>query len=408
MTYGQLIKGYPNQIGYGMLHYFFSGLGQTFLISLFVVHFKESLHLTDMTFSSLYSGATLLSAFLLPIAGKYLDSIKVRYFSLAIGLTMALFCFLTASVQHLVLFAAVLFGLRFCGQGLMILTGSTATARYFEEGRGKALSLVGFGISASEFALPLVVTLLITQWGWRMTWGIMGLAVLLVFVPAIIRLIPLPSPYQLPTAAEGSTGDSSKGEGATRKEVLRDPKFYLLSLVNLWVSFFITGVFIHQNLLATANGWSLGIMATGISLFGLTRFMANMFLGPLIDRFSAVRCFSFVLLPIIAASLLLIFTQSQWAVLPFFILCGVSGSLSSLTTTAMWAEVYGTTHLGAIRSMVSTFMVVAAAIAPVIVGWGFSAKERITPTWTLMAVLMGLSTLVSFYVVKNMKKHATP
>ena len=406
MTYGQLLKGYPNQIGYGMMHYFFSGLGQTFLISLFVIHFKESLSLSDLMFSSLYSGATLASAFLLPIAGKYLDQVKVRYFSLAIGIAMAIFCFLTASVQHIILFAIVLFGLRFCGQGLMILTGSTATARFFEAGRGKALSLVGFGISASEFALPLLVTAFIASWGWRMTWVMLGAAVLLIFIPSVIRLVPLPSPYQLPSEGEKDPNKLHPTDDATRSEVLRDPKFYLLSLVNLWVAFFVTGVFIHQNLLATANGWSISLMATGISLFGLTRFTANLFLGPIIDRFSALRCFSFVLLPLIAGSLLLVLTQSQWAVLPFFILCGISGSLSSLTTTAMWAEVYGTTHLGAIRSMVSTFMVVAAAIAPVIVGWGFSDTNRILPTWIGMSLLMGISTLISFYIVARMKKSA--
>ena len=400
MSYGQLIRSYPKQISYGMLHYFFSGLGQTFLLSLFVASFTESLQISNMQFSWFYSGATLTSAFILPIAGKYLDRVKVRYFSLAIALMLILFSLLTASMQHVYVLAIALFGLRFCGQGLMILTGSTATARFFHEGRGKALSLVSFGISASEFTLPLLVTGLIASMGWRMTWVILAGAVLVVFIPSIIRLIPLPSPYQLPSERENQP--DSPG-GASRKEVLKDPKFYLLSLVNLWVAFFITGVFIHQNLLATAYGWSLTLMATGISIFGLTRFGANLFLGPLIDRFTATRCFSFVLIPLILASLLLIISQSPWAVIVFFILCGISGSLSSLTTTAMWAEVYGTAHLGAIRSMVSTFMVVAAAIAPVLVGRGFSVAERIIPSWWIFVGLMTLSTLISFVVVRKVK-----
>ncbi|MEM6630395.1 MAG: MFS transporter [Bacteroidota bacterium] len=384
-----------------MLHYFFSGLGQTFLLSLFVASFIESLQISNMQFSWYYSGATLTSAFILPLAGKYLDRVKVRYFSLTIALMLILFSLIIASMQHVLLLAMGLFGLRFCGQGLMILTGSTATARFFHEGRGKALSLVSFGISASEFTLPLLVTGLIAAFGWRMTWVFLAAAVLIFFIPAIIRLIPLPSPYQLPSPEEVSAG--SKKEGATRKEVLRDPKFYLLSLVNLWVAFFITGVFIHQNLLASAYGWSLPLMATGISVFGLTRFGANIFLGPVIDQFTATRCFSFVLIPLILGSLLLILTQAEWVVVAFFVLCGISGSLSSLTTTAMWAEVYGTAHLGAIRSVVSTFMVVAAALAPVLVGIGFSQTPFIIPTWWIMIGLMALSTIISFIVVRNVK-----
>lgn len=403
MNYGQLILKYPNQIGYGALHYFFSGLGQTFLISLFVAHFTTSLSINNIQFSWFYSGATLASALVLPFLGQYLDKIKVRYFSLGVAISLAVFSFMAASVQDLIVLALALFGLRLCGQGLLTLTASTATARYFNLGRGKALSLVGFGVSFSEFTLPFLVTALIAGIGWRYTWVVMGIAVVVIFIPTIIQLIPINSTYQH-QEEESHEEKNENFKDATRLEVLKDFKFYLLVLVYLWVPFFVTGVFIHQNIIASTNGWSLTLMATCISAFGVTRLIANLFLGPVIDQFTATRSFSFVLIPQILGSILLIFSQSPWAAIVFFMLCGTSASLSSLTGTAMWAEIYGTAHLGAIRSMVSTIMVFSTAIAPVVMGWGFSRESWIIPTWWIMAGLMGAFTIIAFIIVTRVSK----
>ena len=406
MTYASLVRKYPREILYGFLHFFFSGLGQTFLLGFFVASFTESLSITNQEFNGYYSGATLVSALMLSYAGKYLDKVKVRYFSLAIAVLMIVFVFITASMQYAWMLGIALFGLRFTGQGLMPLTGATATARYFEEGRGKALSLVGFGISFSEFLLPLLVTFLILQVGWRSTWLFLAGGVVFIFIPLVLRLVPLSSKFQL-IQEEASEDQPSTAMGATRAEVLRDPKFYLLAMVNLWVSFFITGVFINQDLLAGYYDWPIELVATGVSIFGLTRFVANIFFGGLIDKYSAVRCFSYVLFPLVAACLLMIFNQSIPAMILFFLLCGVSGSLSGLTVTAMWAEVYGTLHLGAIRSTVSTFGVFAAALAPLIFGWAFRNESSLNISWMVLAGLMLLSTIISFQVVRKMRKKAS-
>lgn len=41
----------------------------------------------------------------------------------------------------------------------------------------------------------------------------------------------------------------------------------------------------------------------------------------------------------------------------------------SITTTAMWTEIYGYKHLGSIKSMVTTMVVLSSAIGPVVMGY---------------------------------------
>lgn len=401
MNYIQLLRSYPRQITYGILHYFFSSFGQTFLLGLFALHFAEAVAINNVQFSWIYSGATLSSAFILPILGKYLDVVKLRYFSLVVGLGLAVFSFSAGSLNHVIWLAITIFGLRLCGQGLMTLTASTAIARYFEETRGKALSLIGFGVSIGEFIFPILITLLMSAIGWRMSWYFIAIFILVAFIPSIIGLISINNDFQLPEAQQ-SAQNTHTASGATRQEVLRDPKFWLLMLVYLWVPFFTTGAMIHQGILAEANGWSIALMASAISTHGLVRMMANLFFGPAIDRFSARKTFGFMLFPMILGCILMMLSQAPWVAVVFFMLVGLGTSLFSLTGTALWAEVYGTAHFGAIRSMVSTFMVVSSAIAPVVFGWAFSKESWFMTSWATMAVLMGLCTAVGFMVIRKM------
>ncbi|WNJ21300.1 MFS transporter [Pontibacter sp. G13] len=401
MNYLQLLRRYPHYLAYGLLHYFFSGPGQTFFISLYVPYFLMDLSLDNETFQMIYSVSTLASAFTLPFVGKWIDEWKLRNFSVVLGIALLGFCVAAALIHSVYLLPVVLFGLRLCGQGLMGLTASTAIARYFEETRGKALSLVGFGVSIAEITLPIVVAMLMTDLGlgWRETWLGMALLVGLVFIPMVIALVPSDSPFQYNRETESHQVDADAG--ASRSEVLRDPKFYLLTLVYLMVPFFMTGMIINKHMMGESAGWDEAQLAIGLSVFGAFRLVNNLVAGPLVDKFTATKVFAFQLIPMVLGCLVIAWTDQVMGLWIFFGLCGISASLGSLTTTAMWAEIYGTTHLGAIRSMVSTFMVFSTGVAPIIFSWALGAHFGTVPTMWVCVGAFSLLTVLGFVLVKT-------
>ncbi|MEO1450614.1 MAG: MFS transporter, partial [Bacteroidota bacterium] len=142
-------------------------------------------------------------------------------------------------------------------------------------------------------------------------------------------------------------------------------------------------------------------LALALSIFGGSRLLGNILSGPLIDRFTARKVFSFMLFPMMISLVPLLFTDHIWAFWLFMGGCGISGALSSLSSTAAWAELYGTTHLGAIRSMVSTVMVFGSAIAPVATGYLFAGRSMIHLTWWGALVLMIGLTALGFWVIKK-------
>jgi MFS family permease len=161
-------------LSFGVLLTLFSSFGQTFLISMFVPRLLETFQLNTAQFGLLYAAATITSALSLPFFGRLIDRTTLRRFSLAVGLGLVLACFLMALAPNVPLLFLAILGLRLTGQGLLSLTASTAMARVFGQGRGKALSLSGLGYPLGEGLLPLLVVLLIHGVGWRFSWGILG------------------------------------------------------------------------------------------------------------------------------------------------------------------------------------------------------------------------------------------
>ena len=71
--------------------------------------------------------------------------------------------------------------------------------------------------------------------------------------------------------------------------------------------------------------------------------------------------------------------------------------------TAIWAELYGVRHLGAIRSLVMAIMVLVSAIAPAIMGWLFDAGVTVETLAFLFAAWAFAGWLLLLVVFKRWK-----
>lgn len=342
-------------------------------------------------FSVLYAVATIASSFTLPWLGVLIDRYKLRNISLINGLTLALFCLIVSFAQNRVSLLFGLFGLRMTGQGMMALIGSASIARSFDKQRGKALSLAFLGLSTGETIMPVIGVGLIALFGWQQAWQLMGLLTVLLFVPMVLFIVPKNDVFHIPPSRKHNTQTQSMDK--SRKDVLKDWRFYLLVANTIFTPFFITGMFIHHNLLAEIKGWTMAWIASCFVGYGLTKTMSSLLAGPLVDRFSAKNVFPFYLLPMALAALsLILFGNSPWIALLYLSLLAISVSLMSVVSTALWAELYGHTHFGAIKSMVTTVVVFASAIGPLVIG-SFMGNEH--SWWLGLLFCLGGMLIVS-------------
>ena len=149
---------------FGFLMALCSSYGQTFFISVFGGEIRAEFGLTHGTFGLIYSVATLVSGFCMIWAGGQLDRIHLRTFSFVICIGLAGASILTGSTTSPLMLGVAIFALRLFGQGLMSHTSLTAMARYFDQDRGKAISIANLGFPTGQAIFPVICVMLATVW----------------------------------------------------------------------------------------------------------------------------------------------------------------------------------------------------------------------------------------------------
>jgi MFS family permease len=372
LIYFKFIAAHGRMLAFGFLLTLFSSFGQTFFISLSGGHIREEFGLSNASFGLLYSAATLGSAAALIWAGRWLDTADLRRYVIGVCLGLTAACIGMASASHVALLGLSLFGLRLAGQGLMPHTAMTTMARRFDTGRGTALSIAALGHPTGEALLPTVMVAAVALLGWRTTWSVCAGVLLLAVLPTLILLLRRDPGEAATPAPPGSstTGDRPiASRDWTRGEALRDPRFYLLLPALLAPGFINTGVFFHQIALVEGKGWPLSVFAASFAFYAATTIATSLSIGPVIDRIGAVRLLPIYLLPLTAALLVLSLSHDPMGAAGFMALAGVTAGMSAVMVAAVWAELYGTRHLGAIRAMSVSIIALSTALSPGLFGW---------------------------------------
>ena len=351
----------------GFLLTFMSGFGQTFFISLFSGEIRGELGLSHGGFGTVYGAATLASAISIIWVGRLADIRNPAIAGVVVsgGLAAAALV-MSIAAGPVTLFLAI-YGLRLFGQGMMTHTSQTLIGRWFVATRGRALAISGFGFPASEAAYPLIVVALLAFLGWREIWMVVAGVLMLVSAPGLWWLL---RENRTPQHARTNGGAHAAAEQRqwTRKQVLRDPIFYLLMPAFLAPSFIGTGIFFHQVHMTETKGWELVQFAGYFPLFAATQVVTALVAGFLVDRWSARHILPLVLVPQGIAAALLASTANP-LVVPFVMMgLGLTSGLMSTVSGALWPEIYGVLHLGAIRAMAISAMVLSTAAAPFVLG----------------------------------------
>ncbi|MCW2306135.1 MFS transporter [Rhodobium gokarnense] len=367
----------------GFLLTFASSFGQTFFISLFGGEIRAEYGLSHGDFGTLYMAATLASAATLLWIGKFADHSRLDLVSGLILGGLAVTCLAMALSPGIAVLALALFGLRLFGQGMLDHVALTAMARWYNRERGRAIAIAALGHPVGEAVFPAIGVFLAAAIGWRETW-VVACVVLALAVPlSMVLLRQSRQPRTpLPTSREGG----APVEEWTRARVLRDPLFWVLLPGLLAPAFIVTGVFFHQVHLVETKGWELAWFAAGYPFFAATSITSGLATGWIIDRWSARRALPAYLLPMAAGLLVLAWSPEPGLALLFFVLAGLTQGGSSAVLAAVWAELYGSAHIGAIRSVAVAAAVLSTAIAPGLMGWLIDLGVAIETQFVAMAV----------------------
>lgn len=363
MNFWKLIKDNKNLLFFGLLLTFFSGFGQTYLFALYVPELISSFNLSNTSFGSLYAGATLASAAILPFLGKQIDYYPLRPYSIGVVLLLSAALLTTAAAPNVVVLALGVWGMRLGGQGLMTHTAVTTMGRYFDRVRGKAISIATLGYPIGEALLPILIALCIGALGWRYSLGASAAVLIVILIPYLLKGVTFPEPLK-----QNTISASGQHTQWTYRRMLRSKSFYLIAPNVLLLPMLITALFFYQLSLAEYKGWSVEWIALSFTAYALASSASMLLAGPLVDRFTAKSLFPLYYLPIMIGLLLLIFFEGKWLAPAYLILTGISVGFGSTIKSSVQAEIFGVASLGTVRSLFSTFTVISTAIGPPLFG----------------------------------------
>ena len=351
---------------FGLIFTFFSSFGQSFFIGLFNSSIRTDLNISHGQFGTIYALATLLSSFSLIWIGKKIDDFKLIYYSLFVIFLLFFSSIFFSFVNNILLLFIGIYLLRLSGQGLMSHTATTSISRFFNLNRGKALSATWLGLSAAEFILPITIVFFLSIYSWRSIWISIALLIIL-FLPVIsfftIRNITLSSREK-----KNKNLKKINIKNWKRKEVLLDPKFYLISLVMLALPAINTGVFVYQSFILESKNWDDFVIAKSFMFYSFFSVGTLFISGPIVDKFTSRKILPLMNIPSFFAMIILFFSDNYTSAYIVLGLMGISNGLANVLGSSTWAEIYGVKYIGSIKALTTSMMVFSTAFGTAIFG----------------------------------------
>jgi MFS family permease len=376
---------------------FASSFGQTYFVGIFGPAVQAEFALSHTAWGTIYMIGTLGSAAVLPWSGKYIDRIDLRQYASVVCALIAFACLFMSQVSSAIMLAVAIFLLRQSGQGLMSHTAITCMGRYFHAHRGHAIAIATLGFATGEALLPIAAVIAITAVGWRWSYALVGILLAVGLLPTVLwLLVGHDERHRSHIARQSNKGiDATASErGWTRAEVLRDIRFYLILPGTTAPSLILTAMFFHHLNLADVKGWSHVWITGSYGIYAVATILTSLVSGPLIDRLGAVRLVPFMLVPLAAGMLVVSVFDHPLTAWTYLILVGINVGIAHTAVSAMWAEIYGVTNLGAIRSVSTSLSVFASALGPVTVGGLMDLGVSIERTCLLFAAYTVTGTVL--------------
>jgi len=386
---------------FGFIFTFFSSFGQSFFLGLFNAPIRNELGITHGQFGNIYATATIFSSLLLIWVGKKIDEFQIINYSFFVILLLFLSTLFFSFINSIYLLAFGIFLMRFSGQGLMSHTSTTTISRFFERSRGKALSTIWFGLSSAEFILPVLVTYLFVIYSWRSVWQ--GIAILIIlFLPFIvlntIKKIRLDSREK-----DLHPTKSFKIKSWRRRDVIKDYRFYIISLNMLAMPWIATGVFVYQSFITNSKMWNIYTIPKAFMVYSVASIITLFFSGFLVDKFTSRKLIPTMNIPLLIAMFVLFYYQSEVSAFIFLGLVGISNGLANVLGSSTWAEIYGVKFIGSIKALTTAFMVFSTAFGTAVFGLLIDMGFSIENIALISGIYIVISLILLLLILKNLE-----
>jgi predicted MFS family arabinose efflux permease len=332
----------------------------------------------------------------LPFAGRLIDRFGPRkvilLFSFMTGLILLSANFCSGRIWQLYLFYSAV-GVASCG--VAPVSYCDIIAHWFDRHRGRALGFMMAGLGAGALIMPSAAHYLIERFGWRMTFGFSGAAILLISVPVLAMFLK-EKPEQMGLLPDGGLYPCTRlnkhgtDSGLSFPEAARTSTFWLLLCAFVLVAGGVSACSAHITGVLADRGLSARTAAFATSVFGGGLLVGRVGSGYLLDRFFAPRVAA-VLFGCAAAGMgLLRIAGTQGAAFAAAFVIGLGLGAEVDVMAYLTSRYFGLRSFGTIYGFVFAGFGLAAGLGAYLMGAGFDA----TGSYGLPLTLFSIATLI--------------
>ncbi|MBI9016587.1 MAG: MFS transporter [Phycisphaerae bacterium] len=394
--------------------------GQTIGVGVFTDSFIEILGLTRNQLSLAYMYGTVISSFLLPLAGTVTDKVGTRVMvvisSIGLGISLVVLSLadhipaITANITATIMLMAFGFLLiRFFGQGCLTMVSRITIAKWFNHRRGLATGIANIAVAYSFNASPALLNYFVENWGWQSSYLLLA-AIVGIGMSVIGWLFYRDNPEQCGLVMDGRDDQLwvKKAQKRvpqiyhefTRSEAIRTWAFWAFALACAWQALYMTALSFHITSLGQELGLSRSQSYAVFPVIGLVSVAVALIAGWLSDHIRLKWLLIVnVIFQIVTAAGQLDFSTTSGRIL-FIAGYGVSGGIFGLMMTIIWPRYFGRKHLGSISGLTTSILVFSSAIGPIF----FSKMYDVTGSYKLVALIsmaVPALLLIPSFLVKN-------
>ncbi|MCP1102959.1 OFA family oxalate/formate antiporter-like MFS transporter [Aequitasia blattaphilus] len=317
---------------------------------------------------------------------------------------------LAQNVYHLYISAVVL-GFFYLNSTLIPV--SMMITNWFVKKRGLAMSLAMAGIGLGGFLFSPVVTWLIGSYGWRWTYRIMAVLVLLVPLPTslfILRKKPEDmglTAYGAEEVSETASSKEAESAGGITLSVSESKKktFFFLMLMGMFLNGIINTGALGQFPPAIEEMHGPAVQATIISLYSLIGIFGKIILGWINDRFGVIASSVFGCVTFALAFVLMLMGSNASVLYIMAFSFGLGNAIGTVSPPLIVGSIYGKEKYGEAYGIANSASQIGLSLGSLIVAGIYDLTGAYTIAWILMIVCSGLTLLTWISAYGSSRKY---
>ena len=275
---------------------------------------------------------------------------------------------------------------------------SMMITNWFVKKRGLAMSIAMAGIGVGGTIFSPVITYLLGAYGWRSTYRIMALIILVLALPAALFILRK-RPEDMGLLPYGS-GDASIQDAASKHNPEKADIVFPLSVkesrTKLFFLLFIFGMLCN----GLINTGSLGhfppaieelqgpqVQALIISMYSMIGIFGKLVLGWLNDKFGVVASTAFGCITFALSFIFILFGQNISMLYIMAILFGLGDAIGTVTPPLITSAIFGAEKYGEAYGIANSFTQIGLSLGALMVAAIYDTIGSYNTAWILLLIL---------------------